>query len=135
MTSATSFGIYLLSQHADVQQKVYEEITKIVGDDITVFPTHSQLQDMKYVECCIKEILRMFPPVPMYGRNLDEDLDLDGKIVPAGTNFNLMIYILNRNPQYFKYPEKFIPERFNEANERNENPFVYVPFSAGPRNW
>jgi cytochrome P450 len=135
VTSATSFSLYLLSQNPEAQQKVFEEVTRIVGDDLNVHPTQNQLQEMKFVECCIKETLRLFPPVPMYGRNLDEDLDLDGKIIPAGSNFNIMIYALNKNPKYFKDPESFIPERFNEENERNENPFVYVPFSAGPRNW
>jgi cytochrome P450 len=135
VTSATSFLIYLLSQHPDSQQHVYDEVTRIVGEDITVHPTFNQLQEMKFIECCIKETLRLFPPVPMYGRNLDEDLDLDGKIIPAGSNFNIMIYTLNKDPKYFKNPDEFIPERFNEANERNENPFVFVPFSAGARNW
>lgn len=135
MTSATSFAIYLLSQHVEAQQKVYEEVTRIVGYDISIHPSFNQLQEMKFIECCIKETLRLFPPVPMYGRNLDEDLDLDGTIVPAGCNFNVMVYSLNKDPKYFKNPDAFIPERFEETKERNEYPFIYVPFSAGPRNW
>lgn len=134
VTSALSFCLYELSQNPKAQQKVYEEVTRIVGADIEVYPTYNQLQEMKFVEHCIKETLRLYPSVPMYGRNLDEDLDLDGKIVPAGSNVNIMVIQLNRDPKYFKDPEEFIPERFDESNERNENAFVYVPFSAGPRN-
>lgn len=134
VTSAITFGLYLLSQNPEAQQKVFEEVRGIVGEDLNVYPTYNQLQEMKYIECCIKETLRIYPPVPMYGRNLDEDIDLDGKIVPKGSNFNIMIYNINMDSKYFKNPEAFVPERFNESNERNENPFVYVPFSAGPRN-
>lgn len=134
VTSAISFCFYLLSENPEAQQNVLEEVARIVGDDLSVDPTYNQLAEMKYLERCIKETLRIYPSVPIYGRNLDEDLNLDGKIVPAGCNVNLMIYNLNMDPKYFKDPEKFDPERFNENNERTENPFVYVPFSAGPRN-
>lgn len=134
VTSAASFALYILSHNPKAQQKIHDEATKIVGSDLSVYPTYNQLQEMKYIEWCIKETLRLFPPVPMYGRNLDEEIDLDGKIIPAGSNFTLLIYNLNRDPKYFKDPEAFIPERFDDSRERNENPFVYVPFSAGPRN-
>ena len=134
VTSAISFCLYLLSQNPQAQQKVHEEVTRIVGSDLNVDPTYNQLQEMKYVEHCVKETLRLYPSVPMYGRNLDEDLDFDGKIIPAGSNVNIMIFNINMDPKYFRHPEAFIPERFEEINERNENPFVYVPFSAGPRN-
>ena len=31
------------------------------------------IKDMKYLECCIKEALRLFPSVPLFGRTLTED--------------------------------------------------------------
>jgi cytochrome P450 family 4 len=134
VTSTISFSLYLLSQHPKAQQKAFEEVSRIVGNNLNDDPTYNQLLEMKYLEYCIKETLRLYPAVPMYGRNLDEDIDLDGKILPAGSNFNIMIYALNKDPAYFKDPEAFIPERFDDSNEKNENPFVFVPFSAGPRN-
>lgn len=44
---------------------------------------------------------------------------------------------MQRDPKYFPDPDSFRPERFlNEYIEGGEklNPYVYVPFSAGPRN-
>jgi cytochrome P450 family 4 len=135
VTSALSFALYSLSRNSRVQKKVYEEVTRIVGEDCSIFPTYQQLSEMKYVELCIKETLRLFPPVPMYGRNLDEDVLIDeNTTIPAGSNFNLMIFHTNKDPKYFPNPNDFIPERFNDENEKSENHFVYVPFSAGARN-
>lgn len=43
---------------------------------------------------------------------------------------------MNHNPELFDEPEKFRPERFGVGNSTNKanNPFAYIPFSAGPRN-
>jgi len=49
---------------------VYEEIEHVLGDDpITI----RGLGELKYLECCIKEALRLYPSVPMLGRILRED--------------------------------------------------------------
>jgi len=42
---------------------------------------------------------------------------------------------MNRSPKYFKDAEKFIPERFdNVTDAEKQNPYAYIPFSAGSRN-
>ena len=36
-------------------------------------PTYQDLQELKYMEMFIKEVLRLYPSVPVYGRELSED--------------------------------------------------------------
>lgn len=43
------------------------------------------------------------------------------------------IYALHRDEKFFPNPEKFNPERFGKANEKNIKPFSYIPFGSGPR--
>ncbi|XP_017491600.1 PREDICTED: probable cytochrome P450 4d14 isoform X1 [Rhagoletis zephyria] len=152
-TSGISFTCYLLSRHPAVQQKVFEELRAVIGDDKRQAVSLRDLQELKYLECVIKESMRLYPPVPIIGRYTEEDVYLgekltwnlqsesllstlfsDGKLFPAKTNLMMFLYHALRDPDYFEEPEKFIPERFSIDDKQKISPFAYVPFSAGPRN-
>lgn len=45
------------------------------------------------------------------------------------------IYNMNHDPKLYEDPETFRPERFEDGKPATDNnPFAYIPFSAGPRN-
>lgn len=75
-TSAMTFALYAISRHPDVQKKLYEEIVEIVGKDRNTPLTYRHLQSLKYMELVIKETLRLYPPVPIYGRRIEEDMEI-----------------------------------------------------------
>lgn len=52
-----------------------DEQKKIFRDNVDAKVTVSDLQDMKYLDLVIKETLRMYPSVPLIGRELPEDLE------------------------------------------------------------
>lgn len=133
-TSGISFTLYLLSKHPEVQEKVVEELRGLFADDKSRAPTYKDLQDMKYLDMVIKESMRLFPPVPIYGRILEEDVEFDGGVLPKGLSLTIFSYGLHRQSEIFSDPEKFIPERFSPENSAGRPPYAYVPFSAGPRN-
>jgi len=57
------------------QDKAYEELEEIFdGSDRS--PTFKDLNEMKYLERVIREVLRLYPSVPVVSRLLQEDLDL-----------------------------------------------------------
>ena len=60
----------------------------------------------------IKESLRMFPSVPLIGRVTSQDMELDGHVVPMGTEVTVLMYSLHHNANVWPDPEKFDPDRF-----------------------
>ncbi|KAJ2947942.1 hypothetical protein O0L34_g9735 [Tuta absoluta] len=131
--SGLTYCLMLLANNKDVQNKIVAELNKIFGD--TDRPaTIEDFAKMKYLECCIKESLRLYPPVPFVSRLIDEDVELSNYTVPASTYCHIHIYDLHRREEYFKNAEKFDPDRFLPENSYGRHPYSYIPFSAGPRN-
>lgn len=134
-TSATNIAwtLHLLGNHPEIQERVYAELDNIFqGSDRKTEP--DDLPQMKYLEMCIKETLRLFPSAPRIGRVLEEDINLDGTIVPKDTTIILQIFALHRDPENFANPDEFNPDNFLPENISKRHPYSYIPFSAGPRN-
>ncbi|CAL1271346.1 unnamed protein product [Larinioides sclopetarius] len=131
---ALSWILYMLGLHAEIRGKVYEELDLIFGVDHERHATAEDLKNMKYLECVIKETLRIYPPVPILTRYLKEDTTICGYQIPKGTICAVFPHVLHRDEKVFPNPEKFEPDRFLPENSANRHPYAWIPFSAGPRN-
>ncbi|XP_069136016.1 cytochrome P450 4A24-like isoform X1 [Argopecten irradians] len=129
-SSAISWEMYFLSQHQEEQQKVYEEVKRVLGDRQNV--EWSDIQEFSRLSLFMKESMRMRAPVPGIGRVTTREMEIDGVKLPVNTEVNILIHVLNSNKAYWANPEEFRPDRF--ADDKNRDPYDYVPFSAGPRN-
>ncbi|XP_053699321.1 cytochrome P450 4c3-like [Sabethes cyaneus] len=132
--AAISWILLLLGADQDVQDRVFNEIDQIMGGDRDRIPTMQELSEMKYLECCIKETLRLYPSIPLIARRLTEDVQVQNYTIPAGTNAMIVVYHLHRDPTVFPNPDKFNPDNFLPENCNGRHPYAYIPFSAGPRN-
>ncbi|XP_074848991.1 cytochrome P450 4V2 [Carettochelys insculpta] len=131
--AAMNWAIYLLGSHPEAQKKVHRELDEVFGD--TERPvTMDDLKKLHYLECVVKETLRLFPSVPFFARTTSEDCYLKGFKIPKATEVVIIPYVLHRDVEIFPDPEEFRPERFFPENSQGRHPYAYVPFSAGPRN-
>ncbi|KAJ8976569.1 hypothetical protein NQ317_016363 [Molorchus minor] len=74
--AASSFVLSILGVHHDIQDKVFQELKDIFQDDLYRPITFNDTVQMKYLERVILETLRMYPPVPIIARVVNEDVKL-----------------------------------------------------------
>ncbi|XP_061488881.1 cytochrome P450 4B1-like [Rhineura floridana] len=131
--SGISWLLYCLAENPEHQQKCREEIKDILGDHDTI--QWDDLSKMTYCTLCIKESLRLYPPVPGVSRELSKPITFfDGRTLPEGSWVAVSIYLIHRNPIIWKNPEVFDPQRFSPENISGQNSHAFLPFAAGPRN-
>ncbi|KAL1614481.1 hypothetical protein SLS54_009739 [Diplodia seriata] len=95
------------------------------------------LQRLRYLDACVQEAFRMYPPVPIGGprRVADGGAEICGAWVPGGTTVFVSQFAAYRSPLNFRDPESFIPERWMDGTGyETDSKEVLQPFSFGPRN-
>ncbi|BFF98995.1 probable cytochrome P450 4d20 [Drosophila madeirensis] len=133
-SSGVFHAFYAIARHPQVQERIHKELLQVLGSDPSSPVTQSKLQELKYLECVIKETLRLYPPVPAVGRYTTKELQIGGQTIPANTSIYLVLYLAHRDAEHFPDPLAFKPERFLHADSEDRETFAYVPFSAGPKN-
>nr|XP_022911180.1 cytochrome P450 4d2-like [Onthophagus taurus] len=128
-----SYMIYYLAKYPEIQQKAYEEVHSILGEDIHQTITNQQMLGMKYLDLVMKESMRLGPAIPLFTRTLEEDVIHEDTTLPKGLMILMIPFMMHLDPELYPEPEKFIPERFLLEN-LNSNRYSYTPFNAGIRN-
>ncbi|KAJ7055990.1 cytochrome P450 monooxygenase pc-3 [Mycena amicta] len=123
--SLLTFTIYMLAEHPQVLSTLRAEIQRVVGPNQR--PSYDDFREMKYLRAVLNETLRLYSPVtgttPLY--------------IPAGTRVLFSTLVMHRRPDLWGPdalefdPDRFLDERLHKY--LTSNPFVFLPFSAGPR--
>ena len=134
-TTATSMRwiILCLIKFPFIQEKIYEEINKVLGDRP---PTISDRPVMPYTEAVILETLRFKTPIPLsLPHAADKDAVLSGYDIPKGTVILINLHSLTRDPTVWNYPNAFHAEHFltSDGELDKEKATLISPFSIGKR--
>ncbi|KAF3619274.1 Cytochrome 98A1 [Capsicum annuum] len=100
-----------LVKNPRVQQKVQEELDRVIGSDRIVNET--DISKLSYLQYVVKESLRLHPPTPlMLPHMAGENVKVGGYNVAKGSIVHVNVWALGRDPKIWKDPLPFLPERF-----------------------
>jgi cytochrome P450 len=122
---------YLLAGHPEVEARLLREVDEVLGDRPA---TYEDLRRLRYTEMVVKESMRLYPASAfLFGREAVEDVELGGYTLRRGSWVLISPYVVHHNPQYFKDPDVFDPERFAPGRVEEIPPYAHLTFGAGPR--
>ncbi|TKY63307.1 cytochrome P450 family 71 protein [Spatholobus suberectus] len=132
-TAATSVWVMTgLMKNPRVMAKAQEEIRNLCGNK--EFIEEKDVQKLVYLKAVIKETLRFYAPTPLVPREAIRSFTIDGYEIKPKTIVYVNGWAVQRDPETWKDPEEFYPERFlnNEIDFKGQD-FELIPFGAGRR--
>lgn len=90
-----SFAILMLAMHPEIQERLFEELQSVYDtqDEATL---NNHLTRLTYLDCCLKETMRLFPVASLIGRTPTVDIPVSNCTIPKGTIIALSILTLHR---------------------------------------
>ena len=93
-------------------------------------PEFAALSGMRATRNVLREVLRLYPPVPMMVRETMKAERFRDRDVPKGSQVVLSPWHLGRHERLWEDPDTFDPSRWDRQTPVRE---AWLPFSAGPR--
>ncbi len=116
-TTATSlaWAFERILRHPEVHERLRDEVAA---------------GERRYVDATVNETLRLRPVLPLTSRQAAVPFELDGLTVPADTILAPNIHVVNRRPDLYPEPHRFLPERFLDVKPPT---YGWLPFGGGGR--
>ncbi|XP_019444465.1 PREDICTED: cytochrome P450 94A1-like [Lupinus angustifolius] len=139
-SAALTWFFWLLSKNPRVEKEIIKEIRE-KSEGVTVY---EEVKDMVYTHAALSESMRLYPPVPMDGKEaMNNDVLPDGTIVKKGMSVTYHVYAMGRMESIWGSDwAQFRPERWLESVVESgsrkwsfvgKDSFTYPVFQAGPR--
>uniref|UniRef100_A0A7N0RES2 Cytochrome P450 n=1 Tax=Kalanchoe fedtschenkoi TaxID=63787 RepID=A0A7N0RES2_KALFE len=145
---ALSWFFWLIDQNPQVENKILNEISKVVGerDDIKnggikrvasplVFKPE-EVKKMDYLQAALSEALRLYPSVPVDHKEVvEDDVFPDGTVLKKGTKVVYAMYAMGRMESIWgKDCREYKPERWlRDGRYMSESAYKFTAFNGGPR--
>nr|XP_043633464.1 desmethyl-deoxy-podophyllotoxin synthase-like [Erigeron canadensis] len=118
-----------------MMKKAQSEVRELIRAKEKPAIEETDLTKLSYMKMVIKETLRFHPPVPLLlPRESMEKCTINGFEIPSKTRVLINYWAISRDPNSWKDPDVFNPERFqDETKDYRGYDFEYIPFGAGRR--
>merc|ERR1719483_859757 len=131
VATVLSFTLFFIATNPECLKKAQKEIDEVLEGE---FPDYESANSLNYLEMCINESMRIYPPGFMVDRVVEDDIEIEGVKIPGGITVTIPICGIHRDPELWENPEQYDPERFTPENKATRHPYAFMPFGQGPRN-
>ncbi|XP_015272789.1 PREDICTED: cytochrome P450 2K4-like [Gekko japonicus] len=131
-TSTTlRWSLLLMMKYPEIQKKVQEEITKVIG---STQPRIEHRAKLPYTDAVVHEVQRFANIAPGSAPHATTaDVTLGGYFIPKGTHIIPLLYSVLYDESEWEKPFKFYPEHFLDSEGKFVKRDAFLPFSAGRR--
>lgn len=124
--ASMAWTLMLLADHVDVQTRLVRDV-RTSHDRLS---SNEPSRSTTYLDACVLESLRLFPPTWLITRTCARPVTLSGYRFPAGHTMLVSPWTLHRDERHFASAHTFAPERWLDPVLRRSNAFM--PFGYGP---
>jgi sterol 14-demethylase len=129
-SGTAAWALIELLRHPEVMKEVVTELDDLYADGSEV--SFQALRSIPRLESALKETLRLHPPLVILLRLVQEEVELAGHTIPAGTMVASSPRVSNRIAEDFPEPELFDPGRYLDPRQEDvANRWTWIPFGAG----
>jgi cytochrome P450 len=128
--SALAWALYVLALDGKTQDRLAVEAETVLGDGA---PEFAHIKKLCFTRDVFREVLRLYPPVPMMIRNATRPEVFRKREIRVGSHIILSPWHLHRHENIWENPDCFDPDRWQSDNGKAGFRNAYIPFSSGPR--
>jgi sterol 14-demethylase len=119
-----------LLRHPEVTAGITAELDELYADGAEV--SFQALRSIPKLEAALKETLRLHPPLILLLRVAQQEIEIAGHTIPAGTMVGASPRVSNRIAEDFPEPDSFDPGRYIDPRQEDlANRWTWIPFGAG----
>lgn len=130
-SQALTWSLYLLALFPEWQERVREEVLRVVGQGGRV--GREDIGKLPLLDAAFQEAMRLYSPVPILMRLTTRPVTVGNVALKKGAMIIVPIYVIHRHRKLWLDALKFDPSRFSPEAKVGRHRCAYMPFGAGPR--
>lgn len=134
VASAIEWAMTELMKNPHELRKLQQELADVIGLHRQFH--ESDLENLPYFRCAMKETLRLHPPIPLLLHEAAADSVVSGYLIPRDSRVMINVYAIGRDRSVWSEPDEFRPSRFmdSKAPDFKGSDFEFLPFGSGRRS-
>ena len=126
VTTTVTWMLAVLASMPDLQESLRDEARHVDATEVSGWPEACSSR----LDAAIREVLRLFPPLPLVFRRAKEDDLAPTGAISRGSTVCMSPWIVHRHRRLWEQPDVFDLSRHLRPLDR---PDAYIPFGVGAR--